>query len=272
VLTLSFTVVDDLAFAAERRKSAAPEKLVADNIGPLLELRHLACHGLIPGLDDCPWLDLGELSSFCEALSNAHQLKWVCPRTRRLGFFRLTSLLPSDETPWIEFSVAAQKAAASAGFYPDTARQFVAAMGEMRSNIYEHSAYPQTGLVAFFGHSERFEFVVADRGVGVLETLRSSAEYAGLVDHGEALRLCLSDGVTRFAGSVGHGNGFRPLFRGLANLRGMLRFRSGNHALSIEGENPSVILARVAQKANIAGFFASVASGRPSGSHFRGEP
>jgi hypothetical protein len=31
------------------------------------------------------------------------------------------------------------------------------------------------------------------------------------------------------------GNGFRPLFQGLANLNGTLRFRSGDQALTMDG-------------------------------------
>jgi anti-sigma regulatory factor (Ser/Thr protein kinase) len=69
------------------------------------------------------------------------------------------------------------------------AAQFAAAVGELYSNIYDRSAAPATGLVAFRAVPNRFEFVVADRGIGVLESLRSCTTYSGLSGHGEALRL-----------------------------------------------------------------------------------
>ena len=45
---------------------------------------------------------------------------------------------------------------------------------------------------------------------------------------------------------------------GIANLNGSLRFRSGDHALVIDGHNPSLVPARLWQKPKIGGFLASV--------------
>jgi hypothetical protein len=104
----------------------------------------------------------------------------------------------------------------------------------------------------------RFEFIVADQGIGVLDSLRSSVEYAALNDSGEALSLTPTDGVSRFGSGSTRGLGFRPLFIGLANLKGALRFRSGDHALLIDGRNPSLITARLAEKPTIKGFLASI--------------
>lgn len=42
----------------------------------------------------------------------------------------------------------------------------------MRSNIYEHSGRPGTGLAAFRVGEGVFEFAVADSGIGVLESLK----------------------------------------------------------------------------------------------------
>lgn len=83
-------------------------------------------------------------------------------------------------------------------------------------------------------------------------------EYAGIDDHGEALRLTLTDGVSRHGIGTSHGRGFRPLFIGIANLNGFLRFRSGDHALVIDGHNPSLMRARLAQKPGIGGVFTPV--------------
>ena len=83
-------------------------------------------------------------------------------------------------------------------------------------------------------------------GVGVLATLRGAPEYRGLSDHGEALRLTLTEGASRFGFQEGRGYGFRPLFAGLANRQGALRFRSGNATLRIDGTSPNLVSAQIA--------------------------
>jgi hypothetical protein len=151
-----------------------------------------------------------------------------------------------------------QYAAAEAGFSRDIAAQFVGAVGEMQSNIYEHSQSPRTGMVAFKATHGTFEFVVCDRGIGVLQSLRTCPDYAQLADHGQALSLTVSDGVSRYGANIGRGFGFHPLFTGLANLNGNLRFRSGDYALTIDGQNPVTMPAKLWQKTTLNGFFIAV--------------
>jgi anti-sigma regulatory factor (Ser/Thr protein kinase) len=106
------------------------------------------------------------------------------------GVFRTYDQQPSDETSWIMFSIAAERAAVTAGFPKRIAVQLAAAIGEMEGNIYEHSRLSKSGILVFRGTPGVFEFVVADRGIGVLDSLRSCAEYSKLLDHGDALSLC----------------------------------------------------------------------------------
>lgn len=94
--------------------------------------------------------------------------------------------------------------------------------------------------------------------MGVLESLRTCTERAGLEGHGDALRLTLTDGVSRHGVNCGRAHGFRPLFIGFANLNGVLRFRSGDHALIIDGSNPTLMTARTAQKPHLKGLLISV--------------
>jgi len=77
-------------------------------------------------------------------------------------------------------------------------------------------------------------------------------------DHGNALMLALTDGVSRHGRNTGHGFGFRPIFRGLANIRGLLRFRSVDHALILDGTGPSLATAKPAQKPMLPGFIVSI--------------
>ncbi|MEC9356789.1 MAG: hypothetical protein VX836_02835 [Pseudomonadota bacterium] len=257
---LDFSVLDGLAFAAERGRLDAERvpRLEARGIGPLLELHHLAGTKLLPKPEAAPWIALGTLDSFALALNSPmlHR-QWICPHTRSRGFQR-TLIPPGDTTAWTGFTLRVQQAAAGAGFPRAIAAQLAATVGELSSNIYEHSHAAETGVVAFQVHTGRFELVVCDLGIGVCDSLRSAGEYRHLTDDGEALRLALSDGTSRFGTLSGRGHGFRPIFIGLANLNGALRFRSGDHGLLMDGRNPALVSARIAQKPKIGGFFASI--------------
>jgi hypothetical protein len=70
-------------------------------------------------------------------------------------------------------------------------------MRELENNIHEHSENAATGLLAFRAARGVFEFVAADRGIGILSSLRQSAQFAALQDHGRALREALTDGTSR---------------------------------------------------------------------------
>ncbi len=258
---LTFAQVDDLAFAAERGRlrGGMPGgiRLATNDLGPLLELSHLAAAGFLPPLEPGSWLILNGMTDFYRAMIEGKQ-QWMRADSRDFGFLRTEARLAADATTWTSFGVAAQKAAVTAGFANKVAGQLVGAILEMHSNIYEHSEAPQTGILAFRATPGVFEFVAADQGIGVLESLRSGTTYAALADHGTALQLTLTEGCSRFGDGVGRGMGFRPLFVGLANLRGSLRFRSGDHALTIDGDHPTLVMARLAQKPPLSGFFASI--------------
>jgi len=257
---LTFSAVDDLAFAAQQgRLQGKPVNtiFIPQHIGPLLELVHLSGNGQLPPLDSNPWISLAAYKTFYWVFTSGCD-QWICPYSKRLGFIR-TSWDPSGDTPeWDAFRYLMQRAATEAGFSARIPAKLVGAIGELQSNLHEHSGTAHTGVIAFQAVSEGFEFVVADRGMGVLKSLRGCAEYADLPDGGKALSLALTDGVSRFGTASGRGLGFRQIFVGLAYLNGTLRFRSDDHALTIDGYNPKLPMARVRQRPKIAGFFASV--------------
>jgi hypothetical protein len=138
------------------------------------------------------------------------------------------------------------------------AQSLAAAIREMETNVYEHSDNAPSGLLAFNAETESFEFVVADCGVGVLQTLKQAPEFRGLSDHGAALQIALQEGASRYGKAAKRGMGFKDLFVGLANLNADLRFRSGDYALTIAGPGPDLKVARLAQKAFFPGFLVSV--------------
>lgn len=145
-----------------------------------------------------------------------------------------------------------------AGFSDDHSGKFVAAIDELWSNVVEHSRRSETGYIGFKLVPGRFEFVVADYGVGILASLNSNPVYADLADHGRAIELALSEGISRHHKDEGHGFGFRPLFIGLANIARDLRFRSGDHAREITRTSSAPPEARTYELAPLPGFFCSI--------------
>jgi hypothetical protein len=225
---LSFSSLDGLVFAAERGRlnGRTPARMTAVSLGPLIEMAHLARTGILPPPDKTDWLALDGLAFLYRAVLGG-RLQWVCPDGHRIGFLRTRRDRTDDGKELLGFCLAVRQAAALAGFPPRIAQQLAAAIQELHDNIYDHSGAPGTGLIAFRAGVSSFEFVVSDRGVGILETLRSCPAYSHVADHGNALMLALAEGVSRYGPNTGHGFGFRPIFNGLANLRGLLRFRSG---------------------------------------------
>lgn len=125
-----------------------------------------------------------------------------------------------------------------AGVPSQTARAITAAYAEMVDNVICHAssrgAPRPPAIVGFSVSSTEFEFAVADLGRGVLASLHDRDVNRRLTTHGEALRAAIQEGATRRPYSTGHG--FKDLHVALADLEGVLRFRSGDAALSLDGQ------------------------------------
>jgi hypothetical protein len=258
---LTFEVVDDLVAAYARGKLGAPpqgQNFSPLSIAPLIELAFSSAHGQPNSLLTSPWLDSFTQTDLRAALYGSQNL-WF-DSVKRRGYMRTVfdPLNAEDEIPRTRFLMAARKSAEAAGLPVSTAQCMAAALREMESNIHEHSEKPQSGLLAYQTTHDRFEFVAVDNGVGVLATLREAPEFAKLMDHGRALYATLQEGISRHGRDPNHGNGFRDLFLGLKSLRADLRFRSGDHALTISGSRPDLKQAQLAQKTHFRGFLASV--------------
>jgi anti-sigma regulatory factor (Ser/Thr protein kinase) len=256
---LTFTSLDGLAFAAARgRLSAIDTTYAARSLGPLMEWRQLSLDGLLPPPGKSELLQISRVAAFNAAMGAGHS-QWIDRAHGSVGFYRTRADWSDDDTEWIGFGVAVQRAATAIGFHRRIAARFAAALGELAGNIQEHSGASPSGIVAFSAVDRTFEFVVADHGIGVLNSLRSAPDYATLADHGTALQLALTDGVSRYGKEAKRGKGFRPIFIGLANLTGSLRFRTGDHALTIEDQTIDLMLSKTAQKVELKGFLISVA-------------
>jgi anti-sigma regulatory factor (Ser/Thr protein kinase) len=258
---LSFHDVDDLGFAGAGVRLSPPNlpsDYAAATLGPLLELLHLVGNEVVGDPVAGGWIDLNGAAPLVNAIRSGDD-SWVCPTTGRLGVMRAVRHGSHRDEQRTSFLMDAKRAARDvAGLPGSSPGQLVGALGELESNIHEHSDNAETGILAFRAASGVFEFVVADSGIGVLASLQSSVEYSSCQDHGKALQLTLTEGTSRFGTGANRGFGFRPLFIGLMNLQGYLRFRSGDHALILDGRSPQVAMARLEQKPQLKGFFASV--------------
>jgi hypothetical protein len=181
----------------------------------------------------------------------------------RVGVFPLSRFDPDgdgcERLIWDQWAKHAENAAVVAGLGRGLATGLMGAVGELLDNVFEHSDRPETGLVAYAASDGAFEFVVADAGRGVLDSLRENTEFANLKDSGAALRVAVSDGASRHSRNSGHGYGIGQLFRALAHDSSELRFRSGDHALRLWGDAPSLTgQVELAQKAWLDGLAISV--------------
>lgn len=260
-MELTFQHVDGLATHAAKgelkQASLNGMHLRAKHLGPLVELANLIASNQLPD-----WVIGEHVESFGGAALVGAIINGAKPQSvrngDRIGVCSLKGLSDGFDT---SFNLAARKAAESSGFSNNTAAQFGAALRELKSNVVDHSLATDTGVLFYSAGERWFEFGVTDRGQGVLNSLRSWPDYAHLENHGDALRLAVSDGGTRYGPGTMHGNGFRPIFQGLAGYRGYLRWRSGDHALVIDGRDPNAGSGALIQKPQFSGLTLSVRCG-----------
>ena len=257
---LTFSAVDELGFAAAAGQLDVghwPAVYALTRLGPVVELLYLVKCGQLPAEIVRRWLVPNGAESMLAALNESRE-RWMSG-DRHLGFVRAHRTGANADTFLTAFLMDAKRACRDIGqFLGTTPGQLAAAMQELESNIHEHSEASRTGILAYRAAPGFFEFVAADRGIGILQSMRQCPAFSTMADHGRALESALAEGTSRFGCFEGRGFGFRPIFRGLLNLHGLLRFRSGDHALTMSGISPQLSTAQLAEKPVIDGFFASV--------------
>lgn len=226
-------------------------------IGPLIEFGHLGGGSDADDLGAASWFDAGSLGPLLSAMATGPE-QWL-QADGRCGFIKGIAI--TNEALLTSFKIDAHKAARAAGF-GKAAALLIAAMGELIGNISDHSQAEETGIAALLSRPGSFEFVVADRGIGALQSLRQSPDYTGLGDHGEALAEMIESGVSRYGADRGHGNGFQPIFERLADMQGHLRFRSGDYSLTLDGRFGDRIARQISQRPRLSGFLAAVSCHR----------
>jgi len=253
--TFDYSHVDGIGRARQRaiEPRLGGQTFRADAVGPIIEFGNLASIGDISILRSMNCFDDGSRRGLFDALIGGDD-RWIQPDAK-CGLISGHGLICDQKLN--SFKIDAHKAALASNF-GKTAALLIAAMGELVGNIIDHSQAKHTGLAVFLSREGVFEFVVADRGIGALASLKNCSDYAVLEDEGTALSEMIESGVSRFGRNVGHGNGFRPIFEKLADMTGQLRFRSGDAALTLDGRFGDKVSRQLSQKPRVSGFFSSV--------------
>ena len=223
----------------------------ASSLSPLVEFYHFSSP-IRSGISSPPdWLLLGRQNKlWCQLGIRGG---WYSDSNGNQGIASI-SHIQSCPNRLIDFEMRAKRAAKSAGFSDDVAGKLIAAISELLSNVLEHCGNPESGYLVFDAVPEKFNFVVADHGIGALASLRQNPEYSTLEDSGTALELALREGVSRHQ-EKGRGLGFRPLLVGLANMCDFIRFRSQNYSREYTRLLNGEVEAQTHEKAPLKGFF-----------------
>lgn len=259
MLDLNFHHVDDLGLAISNGTLVKSDRPLfrLQNIGPFMEMAAISRPSPSVRETVYSYFEEGYFSEMLAALrSNARC--WRSQETGQTGFFKCGRHANPSGQLELQFAEWLAIAAGQAGFDKSLSNQFVAALNELEDNIFEHSENAETGVLVYHSIPGRFEFSVTDRGIGALGSLRENSQFSKLTDHGRALELVIKEGVSSRGANSGGGFGFRRLFTGLANLNCDLRFRSGDHALTITGDTNDVKNAQLSQKSFISGFMVNV--------------
>lgn len=246
---LDFNTLDDLALGIEGGRTNLP-RIAADRLGPVVEAISLSSKWRQRELAKFNWL---QKEIFEPLLLDARSARTQWQRTGTL-----TGWIVSDQftnsTHWTGFLMRVSAAINSRELDKRTKEAIIATFGEFQSNVLEHARAKGIALAAFHANRSEFELTVMDQGQGVLASIRENQNYETLTDAGRALKLAITDGVSRYDDPQ-RGYGFNHLFEGLANRFNHIRLRSGDHALEVFREDGKTPHEYISQKAYIPGFF-----------------
>lgn len=240
---LTFALLDSLTASPTTKHESATKDVTVRRIGPLVEFAYLDYSNAISRLSSpsrCIPIEALQASLNKSGLSHLGVTTTLNPN--EFEFIRgFQTEAEADDLRWMTFCKRLENAAASAGLGDSFAKALAGTVEEMTSNIMEHSDRPDTGTIAYRWCEKEFEYVVADAGIGVLESLKKNSYYSYLDDSGKALETAVQEGESRHGHNVGRGLGFRDFFKNIANRNSYLRFRSGNYTLVIDGTQTAPI-------------------------------
>jgi hypothetical protein len=233
---LTFQLLDDILLLPKSEWGKKIGGCIAHRIGPLVEYALFDHASGQSYLSRSKTMQADMLSRVLQATPSALSSRATSLDARPLEFLKTPHTNAAFGEPWwIAFCKRLESAIQSAGLPGRFAGQLAGTFGEMVSNLVEHSGHPETGLVGYQWRQGELEYVVADNGIGLLNSLKKHPDYAFLVDAGQALDTALKDGESRHGRQAGRGTGFNTLILNIASHNSYLRFRSGDHCHTIDG-------------------------------------
>lgn len=253
---LTFDILDD--FIDLQTEALSLLQVPVSCIGPVVELVYGAkLSPQICSTDDmCPEARL-LLKQLSEHDKQHRAITSFCPL--EVEFRVIPDTKPAfGEVVWSTFCTRVQRAGEQAGVPRRLAQALSGSLNEMASNGLEHSGNVNSCVAGYRWRRGFFEYVVSDSGVGVLSSLQTNPDYRWVSDSGQALNVAIRDGESRYGKGTGRGMGFHDLITNLARRGSFVRFRTGDHALIIDGTGET-IREEIRQTANFDGFLVSIA-------------
>ncbi|HZT43189.1 MAG TPA: hypothetical protein VFA07_13550 [Chthonomonadaceae bacterium] len=142
------------------------------------------------------------------------------------------------EPAWSLFEDRFRRSLIDSGFSSRLAQALAGAFHEMTDNVAQHSeknTRTANGVAGYFVCQQWMTFSVADVGRGVLKSLHDNPNWRHLTNSKDALLAAVNEYASR-RGDF-HGDGFKEVHKALAGLNGLLRFRSGDGVLHMDGRS-----------------------------------
>jgi hypothetical protein len=155
--------------------------------------------------------------------------------TRHLEFYRLRRREDQNSLAFQLFQERFVRTLKAANFTPSFANALAGALVEMTDNVIQHSRREPGEFAGIAGYNViegYMAFAVADVGQGVLSSLRRAPQWQSLQTAENALTAAVCQNASSRPDQP-IGEGFRTLFKSLADRNCLLRFRSDDAVLKI---------------------------------------
>jgi hypothetical protein len=254
---LSFDLLEDVMLLPSSKYEEIVERSTILRIGPLVEYayhHYEDAANYLRSRSDSPAVNslLNVLTGHTRPASDT----WM--KARPVEFFRTPqSVKEVDDPNWTAFCMRLIDAGVKAGLPKQFSQGLAGTFEEMTGNLLEHSERSASGVVGYMWRAGEFEYVVADAGIGVLNSLRQHSDYSLMADAGEALETAVCDGESRHGKRQLRGTGFHDLITNIARRNSYLRFRSGDHSYALDGTK-SLPIKQLQHCAHFQGFLISV--------------
>ncbi len=154
---------------------------------------------------------------------------------RGLEFFPIRGREWAGQQKYHPFESRFCKAAKLAGF-GNKAEALSGALFEMADNVAQHSGAdstcPAAGIIGYYICDGHVAFTIADLGRGALDSLKQNPQWTQLQNSKQALLAIIQNHASRRPNG-GDGEGFKEVFRSLANLNGLIELFSGDGRIRI---------------------------------------